>query len=188
MPELKARTWATPIGELFAVTDRADRLKILVMNWPKRIEILEKAYQKKGLAWRWHDAAALQVEQQLAEYFAGERREFQLELAPEGTPFQHQVWQELAQIPFGVVTSYGALAEKMGNPKASRGVGSANGANPICIVVPCHRVVGSDGRLTGFAYGVHVKAELLNLEGHRVSTHQMPRILEPGASDQMALF
>lgn len=102
---------------------------------------------------------------QLEAYFAGQLEEFDLELAPQGTPFQKQVWQELERIPYGTTISYGELAERIGNPKAVRAVGTANGANPLPIVIPCHRVIGADGSLTGYAGGLELKEALLALEG-----------------------
>ncbi|HEY8022769.1 MAG TPA: methylated-DNA--[protein]-cysteine S-methyltransferase [Thermoanaerobaculia bacterium] len=105
------------------------------------------------------------VAAQLAEYFAGRRRDFDLELDPPGTPFQRQVWGELARIPYGATVSYGELARRVGRPNASRAVGAANGANPIPIVLPCHRVIGSDGSLTGYGGGLPIKRALLSLEG-----------------------
>ncbi len=102
-----------------------------------------------------------EARRQLDEYFAGTRRRFDLPLAPAGTPFQHAVWAELRGIPFGEVTSYGALARTLGTPNGSRAVGAANGRNPISIVVPCHRVVGADGSLTGFGGGIERKRWLL---------------------------
>ncbi len=101
---------------------------------------------------------------QLEQYFRGERREFEVELAPTGTPFQRSVWNELRKIPFGTVVSYGDLARKIGRPTAFRAVGAANGANPWPIVVPCHRVIGSDRTLTGFGGGLNAKQTLLRLE------------------------
>jgi methylated-DNA-[protein]-cysteine S-methyltransferase len=101
---------------------------------------------------------------QLREYFAGERTEFDLPLAPQGTKFQRSVWQRLREIPYGETISYGELARRVGNPKASRAVGSANGKNPIPIVIPCHRVIASDGGLGGFGGGLSVKEALLALE------------------------
>lgn len=106
-----------------------------------------------------------EVRRQLAEYFAGERQEFDLELAPEGTPFERSVWEELRKIPFGETRSYGEIARAIGHPSASRAVGRANGANPLPIVVPCHRVIGADGSLTGFGGGLENKSRLLELEG-----------------------
>jgi methylated-DNA-[protein]-cysteine S-methyltransferase len=102
---------------------------------------------------------------QLAEYFAGKRREFDLPLDLPGTDFQCRVWAELLNIPFGTAISYAELAERIGQPKAARAVGGANGRNPACIVVPCHRVIATDGTLGGFGYGLDTKAWLLRLEG-----------------------
>jgi methylated-DNA-[protein]-cysteine S-methyltransferase len=101
---------------------------------------------------------------QLAAYFAGQLTEFDLPLAPSGTPFQLQVWEALQQIPYGSTMSYGQLADKLGRRNASRAVGLANGRNPISIVVPCHRVIGSDGSLTGYGGGLDRKQFLLGLE------------------------
>jgi methylated-DNA-[protein]-cysteine S-methyltransferase len=101
---------------------------------------------------------------QLGEYFAGRRRSFDLSLAPEGTTFQRTVWQALTRIPYGETVSYGELARRIGKPRASRAVGLANGANPLPIVVPCHRVIGADGSLTGFGGGLDIKRQLLALE------------------------
>jgi methylated-DNA-[protein]-cysteine S-methyltransferase len=101
---------------------------------------------------------------QLGEYFAGERRDFDLPLAPAGTPFQLGVWEQLRLIPYGTTVSYGELAHRLGSPSASRAVGLANGRNPIAIVVPCHRVIGADGSLTGFGGGMAAKRTLLDLE------------------------
>ena len=105
------------------------------------------------------------VEAQLKEYFAGKRTTFDLPLEPSGTDFQLSVWELLRKIPYGVTTSYGELARRLGEPKASRAVGAANGANPIPIIVPCHRVVGSKGELTGFGGGIERKRWLLEHEG-----------------------
>ncbi|MCU1306360.1 MAG: ogt [Acidobacteriaceae bacterium] len=107
------------------------------------------------------------VEKQVLEYFTGKRKTFDLALAPEGTPFQQRVWQELLRIPYGETISYGELATRVGNPKASRAVGGANGQNPISLIVPCHRVIGSDLSLTGYGGGLNVKEALLKHEGAR---------------------
>jgi methylated-DNA-[protein]-cysteine S-methyltransferase len=103
--------------------------------------------------------------QQLREYFAGRRQEFDLPLMPEGTPFQRKVWRCLQEIPYGQTISYAELAKRSGNPKAARSVGSANGKNPIPIVIPCHRVIAADGTLGGFGGGLPTKEKLLVLEG-----------------------
>lgn len=107
---------------------------------------------------------------QLNAYFRGEGKEFDLPLSPHGTPFQRSVWNALREIPYGETTSYGNLARRLGKPTAQRAVGAANGRNPLPIVVPCHRVVGSDGRLTGYYGGTHLKEYLLNLEGGTAGT------------------
>ena len=107
---------------------------------------------------------------QLCEYFAGKRTEFDLPLAPRGTEFEQSVWNALLAIPFGETRTYGETAAAIGNPKACRAVGRANGANPICIVIPCHRVIGADGKLTGYSAGMEFKKFLLKLEGNRTET------------------
>ena len=110
---------------------------------------------------------------QLEEYFTGQRQTFDLPLDPRGTEFQRRVWQRLTSIAYGDTTTYGALARELGDPGASRAVGLANGSNPIPIVIPCHRVIGADGSLTGFGGGLPVKAALLDLE--RAATQ--PRLI-----------
>ena len=105
-----------------------------------------------------------QTKQELAEYFAGDRTQFTIKLETDGTPFQNQVWQELVKIPYGKTTTYGQMAKNIGRPKASRAVGAANGANRIPIILPCHRVIGANRSLTGFAGGLPVKEFLLALE------------------------
>ena len=102
---------------------------------------------------------------QLGEYFEGKRRSFDLSLAPRGTAFQHAVWKQLRAIPYGETISYGTLARRVGNPRAARAVGHANGRNPIAIVIPCHRVIGADGGLVGYAGGLPMKRWLLEHEG-----------------------
>ncbi|ACY18040.1 methylated-DNA--[protein]-cysteine S-methyltransferase [Haliangium ochraceum] len=102
---------------------------------------------------------------QLDQYFAGTRQRFELPLAPQGTAFQRQVWQVLQGVGFGVTVSYGELARRLGRPTAVRAVGAANGRNPLPIVIPCHRVIGADGSLTGFAGGLAIKRALLRGEG-----------------------
>lgn len=111
-----------------------------------------------------HDAGFGAATEQLAEYFAGARREFDLPLRPAGSPFQQQVWSALRQIPYGTTESYGQLAARIGKPGAARAVGLANGRNPIGIVVPCHRVIGADGSLTGYGGGIARKRHLLDFE------------------------
>jgi methylated-DNA-[protein]-cysteine S-methyltransferase len=116
------------------------------------------------------DAPFTVVGQQLAEYFAGERQQFDVPLKLAGTPFQQRVWQELVRIPFGTTITYAQLAERVGKPTASRAVGNANGRNPISIIVPCHRVIGTNGKLTGYAGGVDKKQWLLAWERFAMGT------------------
>ncbi len=121
----------------------------------------------------WHESMrgpVAEAVRQLREYFNGSRTEFDLPLAPEGTPFQCAVWRQLQEIPYGETISYGELAKRVGNPKASRAVGAANGKNPIPIVIPCHRVIGSNGKLTGFGGGLPTKEALLALESASLFT------------------
>lgn len=113
----------------------------------------------------WTDGAASPSRRQLAEYFAGNRQAFDLKLAPQGTPFQRAVWRALGEIPFGTTCCYADIARRIGRPTAVRAVGAANGRNPVAIVVPCHRVIGRDGSLTGYAGGLDRKRWLLEHEG-----------------------
>jgi methylated-DNA-[protein]-cysteine S-methyltransferase len=119
----------------------------------------------------WNTSAAqgplLAATRQLREYFQGRRTVFDLPLRPEGTAFQRNVWRTLEQIPYGATISYAELARRVGNPKAARAVGSANGRNPLAIVIPCHRVIAADGGLGGFGGGLQVKQQLLDLEQQR---------------------
>jgi methylated-DNA-[protein]-cysteine S-methyltransferase len=120
-----------------------------------------------------------QAREELADYFAGRRRRFDVALAPQGTPFQEAVWKLLVEIGCGATTSYGRIAHALGRPAASRAVGAAVGRNPISILVPCHRVIGENGTLTGYAGGLHRKEALLALEGAdwRGVTHAQARLL-----------
>ena len=122
--------------------------------------------------WRRDDDAFGAAQTQLQTYFAGHRHAFDLPLAPHGTDFQLAIWRELTRIPFGTTISYGELAGRIGRPSASRAVGAANGANPIPIIVPCHRVIGANGSLTGFGGGIATKRWLLDLE--RLGTPSEP--------------
>ena len=114
--------------------------------------------------WVHDDARFVEVTEQLRQFFAGDRQDFDLVLDPAGTPFQQQVWRALRGIPYGETRSYADIARALGSPTATRAVGAANGRNPIGIVVPCHRVIGADGSLTGYAGGVHNKRWLLDHE------------------------
>ena len=120
--------------------------------------------EKPAEVWRRTEEPFRDVILQLDAYFAGRLRRFELPLAPEGTQFQRQVWSALTTIPYGETLSYGELARRVGRPNACRAVGAANGRNPIPIIIPCHRVIGADGSLTGFGGGLPIKRRLLQLE------------------------
>ena len=145
-------TWMeSPVGRLLLAADETGLRTVLFGGEPLA-------------SWREDPAPLAETVRQLRAYFAGELRDFDLPLAPEGTPFQLRVWRELRNIPYGQTISYGELARRVGSPKGSRAVGLANGANPISIVVPCHRVIGSNGKLTGYGGGLENKERLLALE------------------------
>jgi methylated-DNA-[protein]-cysteine S-methyltransferase len=119
--------------------------------------------------WTEEHACFVTAIRQLREYFAGRRKSFALKLSPEGTEFQKAVWGELQNIPYGETISYKTLAERIGKPQAVRAVGAANGANPIPIIIPCHRVIGHNGSLTGFGGGLPLKKRLLALESRQLT-------------------
>jgi methylated-DNA-[protein]-cysteine S-methyltransferase len=160
----RAHIFVTPLGEMLGAVDEQGALVRLDFLTHKD----RKAYLKGLGPLEWDAGALAEVERQVSEYFAGRRRDFDLPLQAEGTTFQKRVWEELRKIPYGRTLSYGELAGRVGNPKGSRAVGAANGANPISLVVPCHRVIGSDGRLTGYGGGLPIKEALLKLEGARL--------------------
>lgn len=131
----------------------------------RRLAFVRNGEPKPEEAWREDRLGALDpVCRELEAYFAGRLRRFQTSVAPDGTEFQQRVWRALCEIPYGTTTSYGELAHRIGADRAVRAVGAANGANPIAIVIPCHRVIGADGSLTGFGGGLPVKRALLDLE------------------------
>ena len=152
------KTVKTPVGLLKLVASDKGLAAILWENDdPKRVRLDHGLEDKKH-------KVLLEAERQLLEYFAGTRDAFSLPLDFSGTPFQKKVWAALCRIPFGETRSYADIAKEVGSPNAVRAVGSANGKNPISIVAPCHRVIGKNGKLTGFAGGLEVKAYLLGLE------------------------
>ncbi|MBB4130054.1 methylated-DNA--[protein]-cysteine S-methyltransferase [Xanthomonas sp. 3075] len=159
MSTLQYDTFPSPIGALTVAADH---------NGVQHILFAQNRYDAPGRAHWTHDPDAPLVHEartQLLDYLHGGRRRFDLPLAPTGTPFQLQVWHTLAQIPFGQTWSYAQLAHAVGRPAASRAVGAANGRNPLPIVLPCHRVIGANGALTGFGGGLPAKQALLQLEG-----------------------
>ena len=156
---MRYSTLTTPIGELLLTAD--DDGALTGVNLPNR--------HPDPAGWERDDALLGDARRQLTEYFAGERTTFDLPLRPAGAPFQLRVWDALLRIPYGETASYGELARELGHPTAARAVGAANGRNPLAIVVPCHRVIGADGSLTGYAGGLECKRALLDLEVGRVA-------------------
>jgi len=150
--------FASPLGKLKLVASETGLIAILWENDNPRRVPLEDLVEDND------QRILVETERQLKEYFAGKRDVFSMPLDMRGTAFQKDVWRALQAIPFGETLSYGEIAKQLGRPTASRAVGAANGRNPISIVVPCHRVIGSSGKLTGFAGGLDAKAHLLNLE------------------------
>jgi methylated-DNA-[protein]-cysteine S-methyltransferase len=146
----------SPVGALLIAGDESGLRRLLFAEGRHRV--------RPEPGWRENPDAFTEVIRQLRSYFSGALREFHLPLAPEGTPFQVRVWKELLNIPYGATISYGELARRLGDPNASRAVGLANGANPIAIIIPCHRVIGSNGKLTGYGGGLKNKEWLLGLE------------------------
>ncbi len=155
----------SPVGRLTLVASDVGLAAVLWENdRPHRVRLNVDAENETH-------PVLVEAARQLREYFSGQRKRFSVALDPTGTPFQRRVWNALLAIPFGETRSYAQIAEQIGSPTAVRAVGAANGRNPISIITPCHRVIGSTGKLTGFAGGLDVKARLLALEG--VTTHRL---------------
>jgi methylated-DNA-[protein]-cysteine S-methyltransferase len=150
---------STPIGPLCLAADGDNLIAVHIgtaASLQKRL--------RSTMEWHHSSDALAEAVHQVTAYFAGELREFSLPLAPVGTPFQQRVWKELRSIPYGVTVSYGEIARRIGAPDSARAIGAANGQNPIAIVVPCHRVIGANGALTGYGGGMERKRYLLDLE------------------------
>ena len=159
MTTLQYRTVDSPVGPL-TLAGRDGRLMHLRM--------VDQTYEPSRDGWAPDESAFPEAVEQLAAYFAGERTEFVLELEMLGTPFQRRVWNALQSIPYGETCTYGNIAREIGSPGAFRAVGLANGHNPIGIIVPCHRVIGANGSLTGYGGGLERKRALLELERSRM--------------------
>ena len=154
-------TFATPVGDFSVGVDAGGALLATAfggLTELRRRFAVEEAVHDPDLS------AAVRAE--IREYFAGMRRQFTTNLSPGGSAFQKKVWAALLHIPFGETRSYGEVATEIGQPGAARAVGRANALNPICVIIPCHRVIGADGSLTGFAFGESIKRELLSLESN----------------------
>jgi len=160
MSQVYYSTFESPVGPLLLAGSKAGLLLVSFASGDRPRNVDPE--------WRPDATAFVEVVQQLQSYFAGERKNFDLALILEGTDFQKRVWTALRKIPYGETISYKELAEMIGSPKAVRAVGAANGANPIPIIIPCHRVIGNDGSLTGFGGGLPLKKQLLELESHQL--------------------
>jgi methylated-DNA-[protein]-cysteine S-methyltransferase len=155
-------TFSTPVGDFSVVLDETGAVAATTFGGKAE---LQKYFQGELVR---DEQATAEARRQVTEFFAGHRRRFTLKLAPRGTVFQKRVWAALEEIPFGETRSYGQVAAAVGNRGAARAVGRANAANPICLLVPCHRVIGADGSLTGFALGEELKRRLLAHEGAQI--------------------
>lgn len=153
MPRMQIRIIDSPVGKLRLVAEDGFLTELRFGGEPA---VIGEDVQENGVL----DEA----EQQLGEYFRGERKRFDLPIRMKGTPFQMETWKALKNIPYGATVAYGEIARQIGRPRACRAVGMANHANPIAIIVPCHRVIGQDGRLTGYGGGLDIKRRLLELE------------------------
>ena len=162
-------TLNTPIQSLFIVSSEKGLIKIIFYNKSKSTPIpnLQKEYVESSLiANQTKNQIALE---QLSEYFKGIRKKFSVPLDIQGTSFQKLIWRTITQIPYGQTCSYGEIAKRIGKPKAARAVGMANHNNPIPIIIPCHRIIGSDGSLTGYAAGMSIKEKLLDFEKNHMN-------------------
>lgn len=173
MEPILVQTWRSPFGELVLGSFQGE---LCLCDWKyRRMRSAIDARIQHGLQAESAEGASPVIEEakaQLNAYFAGERTTFDLPLRMVGTDFQQRVWKALLAVPFGTTMSYAALTAKVAEPTAIRAVASANGANALSIMVPCHRIIGSNGELTGYAGGLGVKRRLLELEGKRVGGHQ----------------
>ena len=152
--------FSTPVGDFSVAVDANG--SVIAAAFGGLVELRERFAADDVL----HDPARLAAARgEITDYFSGKRTAFTLPLAPSGTPFQQSVWTALRRIPFGTTRSYGELAADLGNPGAARAIGRANATNPICLLIPCHRVIGGDGSLTGYAFGEALKSQLLAHEG-----------------------
>jgi methylated-DNA-[protein]-cysteine S-methyltransferase len=165
----------SPIGDLLLISDGAALRGLWMQGGPRPLP--------PDPAWKHDDGPFTEVIAQLDQYFAGRRTIFDVPLVLDGTPFQRRVWSALQEIPYGTTTSYGQLAAGIGQPSASRAVGLANGRNPISVIVPCHRVIGADGSLTGYGGGLERKQLLLGLEAGAPAPSagqlRLPVVLQP---------
>ncbi len=178
---LQVVTWHYPVGPIILGSTQDGLARLML---PRESE--DAAMEELNVAWDGDIIERAEPNQpaiaQLEEYFAGTRTEFNLKLDLQGSTFQEDVWQALINVPFGQTRSYGWVAETIGNPRSVRAVGGANHANPIPIIVPCHRIIGADGSLTGFGGGLPLKKALLTWE-QEVLNHENPSLFDPAPLD-----
>jgi methylated-DNA-[protein]-cysteine S-methyltransferase len=167
-------TFSTPVGDFSIALD--ERGAVVASAFGKVARLRER-FHADGLVHEPQRATA--VRSQVQQFFAGKRDRFEVSLAPAGTDFQNRVWKELQHIPFGQTRTYAQVAVAVGRPRAARAVARANATNPICLLVPCHRVIGADGSLTGFAFGLALKRRLLAHE-QRVTENSYASVPRPG--------
>ncbi|HJU64057.1 MAG TPA: methylated-DNA--[protein]-cysteine S-methyltransferase [Gemmatimonadaceae bacterium] len=158
MTAISYTTIDSPVGRLMVAADD-DAVRLIEFQLPGRSSAVDFRSEPR------ETALLRETRDQLGEYFAGCRRRFDLPLDPRGSPFQQRVWSALLEVPYGATCSYMSIARRLGDPRATRAVGAANGRNPIPIIIPCHRVIGADGTLTGYGGGLERKRYLLRLEG-----------------------
>jgi methylated-DNA-[protein]-cysteine S-methyltransferase len=163
MMALSIKQMASPVGRLKLV---AQENALVAVLWEHE---RENRVALGAMTSDLEHPVLIEAQRQLEEYFSGRRTEFELPLSPRGTEFQKEVWQALRRIPFGSTRNYAELARELGVAGGARAVGAANGRNPLAIIVPCHRVLGTDGSLTGFAGGLRIKAKLLDFEARRAA-------------------
>jgi methylated-DNA-[protein]-cysteine S-methyltransferase len=174
-PVLTAGRFATRIGEMVGVVDRSGALVYLDFVDKTGPTPPPDASSWRGHRVTWSATALASTAAEIVAYLAGHRRTFEIAVGPMGTPFQQRVWHALREVPYGATISYAELAARAGRPGAARAAGRANATNPVAIVIPCHRVVGSDGALTGYSGGLARKAALLELEaGQLVTARAIP--------------
>ena len=178
MSAISYAEFETDFGRTIAAAD-TQGLQLLMLTAAKYAVNLPRA------DWQLDESRFDTLRRQLHEYACGARHEFTVQLNPAGTKFQHQVWDELQRIAWGETISYSELARRIGKPDAIRAVGMANGRNPIHILIPCHRVIGSDGALRGYAGGLDMKERLLLIEGHAGHGRQGGLFEKPAAADQL---
>jgi O-6-methylguanine DNA methyltransferase len=171
MEKLFYTTLKTPIQSLLILSSEKGLVRIMFIDTKQELFLHKLKNEYTDITFVEDKSKNQTALDQLKEYFAGTRKNFTLPLDLRGTPFQKQVWAALGQVPYGQTCSYGEIASRIGKPGSARAVGMANHNNPIPIVIPCHRIIGADGSLTGYGAGIHIKEKLLNLEKENIESN-----------------